>query len=98
MTMKATIRPLLVMLAATWSLTGTAQEKRMITGVVKDSAGKALPGVSISEKGSTTATVTDMNGTFKIPVSTVKPVLVFTSIGYDKKEIEVGDESALTIS
>ena len=95
---KATIRLLLVVLAGIWSLTGTAQEKRMISGVVKDSAGKALPGVSISEKGSTTATVTDMNGAFRIPVSSANPVLVFSSIGFDRKEVEVGNQTSLNVS
>lgn len=95
---KATIRLLLVMLAATWSLTGTAQEKRMITGVVKDSAGKALPGVSISEKGSSSATVSDINGTFRIQVSSAKPVLVITSIGFERKEVEVGSQTSLDVS
>jgi iron complex outermembrane recepter protein len=88
----------MVMLCATWSLTGIAQEKKVISGVVKDSTGKALPGVSISEKGSTTATVTDMNGNFRIPVSTANSVLVFTSIGFDKKEISVGDQTSLNVS
>ena len=95
---KATIRLLLVMLAGIWSLTGTAQEKRMISGVVKDSAGKALPGVSISEKGSTTATVSDMNGVFRIPVSSASPVLIFSSIGFDRKEVQVGNQTTLDIS
>lgn len=94
----ATIRLLLIVLAGTWSLTGTAQEKKMISGVVKDSAGNALPGVSISEKGTSTATVTDMNGMFRIPVSTAKPVLVFSSIGFNRKEIVVGDQTAINVS
>ena len=95
---KATIRLLLVMLCATWSVTGIAQEKRMISGVVKDSAGKALPGVSISEKGSTTATVTDMNGVFRIPVASARPVLVITSVGFERKEIEVGNQTSVDVS
>ncbi|OQP53637.1 SusC/RagA family TonB-linked outer membrane protein [Niastella populi] len=95
---KATIRLLLVMLAGIWSLTGTAQEKRMISGVVKDSTGKALPGVSISEKGSTTATVSDMNGVFRIPVSSANPILVFSSIGFDRKEVTVGSQTTLDVS
>ncbi|WP_240347808.1 SusC/RagA family TonB-linked outer membrane protein [Longitalea arenae] len=95
---KATIRLLLIMLAGIWGLTGTAQEKKMITGVVKDSAGKALPGVSVSEKGSSSATVTDMNGMFRVQVSTPNPVLVFTSIGFDRKEIAVGSQTSLDVS
>jgi TonB-linked SusC/RagA family outer membrane protein len=95
---KATIRLFLIVLAGIWSVTGTAQEKKMISGVVKDSAGNALPGVSISEKGTSTATVTDMNGMFRIPVSTAKPVLVFSSIGFDKKEIVVGSQTTFDVS
>ena len=95
---KATIRLFLIVLAGIWSLTGTAQEKKMISGVVKDSAGNALPGVSISEKGTATSTVTDMNGTFRIPVSSAKPVLVFSSVGFDRKEIPVGSETTLAVS
>ncbi|THU41118.1 SusC/RagA family TonB-linked outer membrane protein [Niastella caeni] len=94
---KATIRLLLIVLAGIWSLTGTAQEKKMITGVVKDSAGNVLPGVSVSEKGTTTNTITDMNGSFRIPVSTAKPVLVFSSIGFDSKQVTVGDQTTFTV-
>lgn len=95
---KATIRLLLIMLACTWAITGTAQEKKLITGVVKDSAGNALPGVTITEKGTSIATVTDINGSFRIPVSTAKPVLVFSSVGFNKKEVVVGSQTALSVS
>ncbi|MBO9200676.1 MULTISPECIES: SusC/RagA family TonB-linked outer membrane protein [Niastella] len=95
---KATIRLLLIVLACIWGITGTAQEKKTIAGVVKDSAGNALPGVSISEKGTSTATITDINGSFRIPVSSAKPVLVFSSIGFDKKEVVVGNNTTLNVS
>ena len=57
-----------------------------------------MPGVSISEKGTTSATVSDMNGSFKIPVSSANPVLVFTSIGFDRKEVTVGGQTTLDVS
>ncbi len=46
---KATIRLLLIVLSCICAITGTAQKKKTITGVVKDSAGNALPGVSVSD-------------------------------------------------
>jgi iron complex outermembrane recepter protein len=94
---KATIRLLLIVLAGIWCLTGTAQEKKIISGVVKDSAGNNLPGVSITEKGTTTTTVSDGNGAFKIPVSTAKSVLVFSSVGFGRKEVTVGDQTNLNV-
>src|SRR5690348_7330745 len=95
---KATMRLLLIVLVGICGLTGTAQEKKLITGVVKDSVGNGLPGVSVSEKGTTSATVTDLLGAFRIQVSSAKPVLVFTSVGFDKKEITVGSESSFNVT
>lgn len=94
---KATIRLLLIVLSCIWGITGMAQEKRTISGIVKDSAGNALPGVSISEKGTSIATVSDMNGSFRIQVTTAKPVLVFSSIGFNTKEVVVGSQTALVV-
>ena len=95
---KATIRLLLIVLTGLWSITGTAQEKKMITGVVKDSAGNVIPNVTIYEKGTTTTSVSGMDGRFKIPVSSPRSVLVFSSIGFDKKEVTVGNQESLIVS
>lgn len=66
------------------------QEKRTITGNVKDSqTGEPLPGVTIVEKGSSSnGTITDLNGDFTITVPAVGSVLV-SYIGYTTKEIAV---------
>jgi iron complex outermembrane recepter protein len=94
---KATIRLLLVVLTGLWSITGSAQEKKIVTGVVRDSAGTGLPGVTITEKGTTATAVTDMSGAFRIQVSSSNPVLNFSSVGFDKKSITVGDQTMLSI-
>src|SRR6266540_2591566 len=96
--MKATIRLLLVVLTGLWSITGTAQEKKVVTGVVRDTAGNVVPGVTVYEKGTLSSSVTGMDGKFKIQVSSPRSVLVFSSVGFEKKEITVGDQDALTIS
>ncbi len=38
-----------------------------------------------------------MNGAYRIQVSTAKPVLVFSSIGFDRKEVEVGNATTLDV-
>jgi len=74
-----------------------AQQKITITGVVKDSKGSALPGVSVSEKGTTNGTMTDGAGGFKLSASSTG-TLVFSYIGYLKQEVAVGGNTSLNVS
>ena len=60
-----------------------------ITGTVQDETGAALAGVSVSIKGTTTGTTTNANGKFIIN-ATAGDVLIFSYIGYLKKEVPVG--------
>lgn len=55
-----------------------------VTGTVTDEKGGALPGATVSLKGSSIGTNTDANGayTLRIPDGTNDPVLVFSFIGY----------------
>ena len=54
---------------------------------------QAMPGVNVVIKGTTTGTVTNLEGQYTIKVNSDKDVLVFTFIGYDQNEIEVGANS-----
>ena len=68
-----------------------------ITGTVTDSAGQGLSGVSVTVRGSSAGASTDANGKFKLRV-TDNAVLVFTFIGYERKEEAVGTKTTLNIS
>lgn len=69
-----------------------------VTGVVKDEAtGETLPGVSIILKGTTTGTVTDMDGRYRISVASGDAVLVFSFLGFKSQEIVVGTQSAIDV-
>ncbi|MCW3091232.1 MAG: SusC/RagA family TonB-linked outer membrane protein [Ferruginibacter sp.] len=74
------------------------QQKRTITGIVRDSSGNTIPGVSINIKGTKTAAAADAQGNFKILVPGSGAVLVFTSVGFQPKEVRVGDESFVPVS
>ncbi|SFE14163.1 iron complex outermembrane recepter protein [Chitinophaga sp. CF118] len=73
-----------------------AQQKITITGVVKDSKGSALPGVSVSEKGTTNGTTTDGNGGFKLSANP-EGTLVFSYMGFLKQEVPVGNNTNLNV-
>jgi iron complex outermembrane recepter protein len=74
-----------------------AQQKTTITGVVKDSKGYPLPGVSVSEKGTTNGGVTDMSGAYKINASG-NGTLVFSFIGYLKQEVPVAGNTNIPVT
>ncbi|HEY8935059.1 MAG TPA: TonB-dependent receptor [Cyclobacteriaceae bacterium] len=69
-----------------------------VSGVVKDDAGIAMPGVNILEKGTSNGTTTDTDGRFNLAVEGSGSVLVFSFIGYANHEITVGDQTNFTIS
>ncbi|OOG71510.1 TonB-dependent receptor [Algoriphagus sp. A40] len=79
---------------------GTAQaQTREVSGVVKSGEDNLpLPGVSILLKGSTTGTVTDVDGKFKISVTSDESVLVFSFIGFQTQELVVGALSEFDIT
>ncbi|MBC6366171.1 TonB-dependent receptor [Algoriphagus sp. AK58] len=71
-------------------------EFKEITGTVKDPTGEPLPGVTILVQGTTTGTVSDADGRFKINASE-GDVLVFSFIGYQSQNIVIGSSSLLDI-
>lgn len=69
-----------------------------VTGKVTDDNGKALPGVTITVKGTGTSTSTADDGTYKISVPSVKSVLQLTSSGYQAQEVSVGNRQVVNIT
>jgi TonB-linked SusC/RagA family outer membrane protein len=67
----------------------SAQQNLSVSGVVTDSSdGSPLIGVSVVLKGTTNATITDVNGKYNL-VTSQGATLVFSYIGMEKKEILV---------
>ncbi|HRJ30958.1 MAG TPA: TonB-dependent receptor [Cyclobacteriaceae bacterium] len=83
--------PILVLLMLLISVTGLFGQTRSVSGVVK-SEGETLPGVSVTEKGTSNGTVTDSNGKFSISVST-NSTLVFSFVGMAPQEVVVGSQT-----
>ncbi len=70
---------------------------RMVTGTITDIYGNSMPGVSVIIKGTTTGTVTDLNGKFSIRVPSDESVLTFSFIGYKTQEVVVGQQSDISL-
>jgi TonB-linked SusC/RagA family outer membrane protein len=84
---------LILMMGISTSMWG----QRAVTGTVTDTEGEALIGVNILVKGTSTGAVTDIDGQFEISVPTNNSVLIFRYVGYDTREITVGDQTDLEV-
>ena len=68
-----------------------------ISGKVTDENGQALPGVSITEKGTNKGTVSQIDGTYKLVVNATS-TLVFSFVGYTTEEVIVGSQTKININ
>jgi TonB-linked SusC/RagA family outer membrane protein len=75
-----------------------AQTQRQVTGRVMDGQGELLIGVNVVEEGTTNGTVTDVNGTYTLRVTSQNPVLKFSYIGFKDALVEVGNRGIVDVS
>ncbi len=73
------------------------QEEKDVTGRVLDENGQPLPGATVLVVGTTSGTVTDLEGNYTITVPDGAS-LMFSYIGYDPTRIEVADQSIINVS
>ena len=73
------------------------QSSRTITGTVVDQYGEPIIGANIVEKGTINGVSTDINGEFSIRVEN-DVVLIISYIGFNKQEVNVGNQSTITIT
>ncbi len=71
-----------------------------ISGTVTDgTTGEPLPGVNILVKGTVLGTITDLQGNFNLNVRSAPPLtLVISSVGYDRKEVEISNAATSNIA
>ena len=70
-----------------------------VSGIVTDlSTNEGLPGVNVLVKGTTTGTVTDVEGNYRLEVPSEESILVFSSIGYVSEEIAVNSQTTLDVT
>lgn len=68
-----------------------------VRGMVSDTTGLPLPGVSVQVKGSQMGTVTDLNGRYLLESIPEEANLVFSLIGYKRVEIPVNGREQIDI-
>ncbi len=70
---------------------------REIRGVVRTVNNAPLEGISVTERGTTNATLTKLDGSFKIKVTGPDAVLVFSSVGFKTIEVSPAGRNQLEV-
>ncbi|UOG75275.1 TonB-dependent receptor [Hymenobacter tibetensis] len=70
-------------------------QTRTVTGRVLGTDGAGLPGVTVVAKGTSVGTATDGEGRYSLAVPTSASTLVFSSVGFDSKEVALGTQSTV---
>jgi TonB-linked SusC/RagA family outer membrane protein len=87
---------LLVCLVAMYYQGVSAQEKKVVSGTIKDSDGVPVMAATIKEKGTSNGVVSDEKGVFKISVK-ANAVLVISSIGLEKVEVKTDNSGVANV-
>lgn len=73
-------------------------QAKTVAGTVVDENGTPLPGTEVIVKGTTTGTITDVDGNYSIQVEDPSAVLVFSFVGYVSQEVPVGDQTRINVT
>ena len=84
------------MLLSSFSL--LAQDRTLKGKIISESDGQALPGVNVLVKGTTSGAISDIDGNFSLKVGADATILVFSYIGYQSMEVEIGNQTTFDIT
>lgn len=87
-----------ILFVAGFAQNALAQGSKRVSGtIVSASDNLPIPGVNVVLKGTTTGTITDMDGKYTLTVSD-NDVLVYSFIGYEAQEIIYAGQSSIDVS
>lgn len=75
----------------------TFAQQKALSGKVTDESGATVPGVSVIVKGTTTGTVTDIDGKYSLNVSSTAEILSFSFVGMISQDIPIGQNSVINV-
>lgn len=79
-------------------VSGVAFAQSKITGNVKDVTGEAVIGASVVVKGTSTGSITDLDGNYSLTVPSGKTQIVVSYVGYLPQTITVGTKKVINVT
>lgn len=76
----------------------SAQDKISVSGTVVDGKGEPIIGASVLEAGTTNGSVTDLDGNFKLSVSSDNSTLRISYIGFQTQNIRVNGQRSIKVT
>lgn len=90
---------LLIAMIALLSVSIAFGQARVVTGTVTEAdTGDPIPGANVVLKGTSSGSVTDLDGKYSISIAEEGAVLVFSFVGFITSEMEVGNQSVIDIA
>ncbi len=75
-----------------------AQDRDISGTVISGDDNQPIPGVQVVVKGTTTGTVTDLDGKYTLSVPESAQVLVFSFVGMASQEVEIGSQTEINVT
>ncbi len=86
------------LLIVAWvSVSPVVAQSLNVTGVVKDDTGAPLIGASVVVQGTTIGAATSVDGSYILQVPDGSTKLLFSYIGFDSQEVEIGSRSVIDV-
>jgi len=73
-------------------------QQKTVSGKVTDESGASIPGVSVLVKGTTTGTVTDIDGKYSLNVPSKADLLTFGFVGMISQDVQIGQKSVIDVT
>ena len=87
--MKLSLRTVLIATCLLFGVQLSIAQSTTIRGIIADRQGDPLIGATILVKGTTTGSITDVDGTYSIAVESTPATLVFSYTGYSTQEVQI---------
>ncbi|MBT6999973.1 MAG: SusC/RagA family TonB-linked outer membrane protein, partial [Prolixibacteraceae bacterium] len=91
------MRKILLIFTMCFALLSSASAQQTVTGTVIDDEGIGIPGVSISQKGTTNGTITNLDGGYTMQVPS-DATIVFSFVGMQAVEETINGRSTIDVT
>jgi TonB-linked SusC/RagA family outer membrane protein len=95
--LKPTLYVLLLLSFVFTTFVANAQDRTITGNVTSSDDSQGLPGVNVIVKGTSTGTVSDIEGNYSVDVPSGGTALVFSSVGFTTEEIAIGAQSIINL-